>query len=108
MGETDGYGVQRSPGEVHHLFVFIKNRTRVFHLKRVRQFHTEFEIAVLRNGTQVVQHRYGIGVFEVVLERHVGHHDVAKLKIVIQDRAHTFGAEQGRIAFDERVQLSLA
>ncbi len=98
--------MQSPTGEIHHV-VGVEDRAPVVHLERVRELQTEGEIVSGCHSSEVVEHRYGVDVLQVVAKRLVGDWNIVKTEVVVDDSAYPVGTKQGRIAFHRGVELPL-
>ena len=99
--------MQRPAGEIHRLFGRVEHGAAIFDLERVGQLDAELESAAIGDGAQVREHRHGLVVPQVVLEGRVGHDHIDVPKLLVQYAAQSCGAQQRRVALDQRVQTAL-
>ena len=91
---------------VHH--VVIRERGLVvLDLECVRELETEGEPLGLCDPLEVVEHRDGVRVLEIVTECLVRNDDVCESELIVDDPAHALRAEQRRVALHRGVQATL-
>ena len=75
--------------------------------KRVGQLDAEQQLAADGGVGQLLEECEGVGVVEIFVEDLVGDHQIVEAEPVVEDRPHSFGAEQGGVEFDAGVQATV-